>query len=117
MGTVDDYLASLDEPVRGMFAAIRDRALELVPDATQGISYGMPALLHRGKGLLSTMQSKTHLSLFPFSGSIPAQVEDRLAGFSLSKGTIRFSVDRPIPPDVVDRIILLRRDEIDAKAG
>ncbi|MFL0411682.1 iron chaperone [Microbacterium paludicola] len=99
-----------------MIDGIRARALELVPGATEGVSYGMPALLHRGKGLVSAMQTKAGLSLFPFSGTIVAQVEQDLAGFSLSKGTIRFSPERPIPPSTLDRIILLRRDEIDAKA-
>ena len=117
MGTVTDYIAALDEPARGVLAGIRERALALVPDATEGTSYGMPALLHRGRPLLATTQARSHLSLFPFSGSLVGDVAADLTGFSLSKGTIRFSADQPIPPAVLDRIILARRDEIDAREG
>ena len=118
MGTVTESLAELDEPVRSCFAAIHTRLHELVPhDITEGLSYGMPAFLYRGKGILSTVQTKTHLSLFPYSGSVVEQVAPDLPGFSLSKGTIRFSLDRPIPPAVLDRVIELRRAEIDAKLG
>ncbi|MEL5991330.1 iron chaperone [Microbacterium phosphatis] len=116
MGPVTDSLAALDEPVRSVFASIHARLRELVPDGiTEGMSYGMPALLYRGKGILATVQAKTHLSVFPFSSAVVEQVAPDLAGFSLSKGTIRFSLDQPIPPAVLDRLIELRRAEIDAK--
>ncbi|WP_309069018.1 DUF1801 domain-containing protein [Microbacterium sp.] len=117
MGTVTDYIASRDEPVRGVLTRIHERARELVPDATEGTGYGMPALLHRGRPLLAVTQTKSHLSLFPFSGSLVSEVEADLVGFSLSKGTIRFSPEQPIPSAVLDRIIVMRRDEIDAKEG
>lgn len=118
MGPVTDSLTALDEPVRSCFAAIHARLHELVPtDVTEGLSYGMPAFLYRGKGILSTVQAKTHLSLFPFSGSVVGEVAADLAGFSLSKGTIRFSLEQPLPPEVIDRVIELRRAEIDAKLG
>ncbi|MHA7987558.1 iron chaperone [Rathayibacter sp. CAU 1779] len=114
MGDVTEYYATLPAEVRALFDGIRRRALELVPDAVEGRSYGMPALLYRGKGLLSTMQAKTHLAVYPFSGKVVSQVADRLSGFSMSTGTVRFSVDHPLPADVVDDLIRLRMHEIDA---
>ncbi|NNC13947.1 DUF1801 domain-containing protein [Planctomonas sp. JC2975] len=113
MGDVTEYYATLPADVRELFDGMRRRALELVPDAVEGRSYGMPALLYRGKGLLSTMQAKTHLAVYPFSGTVVGQVADRLPGFSLSSGTIRFSVDHPLPAEVVDDLIELRVREID----
>lgn len=115
MGVVSDYIASLDEPVRGVLAAIEARVHELVPEVDEKVSYGMPTLTYRGKGLISPQQTAKHLSLFPHSSDIVPQVQDDLPGFSLSKGAIRFSVEKPIPPDVLDRVILLRREEIDAQ--
>ena len=113
MGDVTDYYATLAPDVRELFDGIRQRALLLVPDAVEERSYGMPALLHGGKGLISTMQAKGHLAVYPFSGTVVAAVADRLAGYSLSTGTIRFSLETPIPADVLDDIIALRAAEID----
>jgi uncharacterized protein YdhG (YjbR/CyaY superfamily) len=102
MGAIDDYLAGLEESQR--------RALERV--ASQGTSYGMPALRVAGKPLLGFHVSKQHLSLHPFSPDVVAAVADDLAGFSLSKGTIRFSPETPVPEPVLERVVRLRRAEI-----
>ncbi|WP_246846324.1 iron chaperone [Humibacter ginsenosidimutans] len=117
MGEVTDYYETLPGDVRGLFDGIRRRALELLPDLTEGRSYGMPALLYRGKGLLSTMQAKTHLAYYPYSGAVVSAVADDLSGYSLARGTVRFSVGKPIPPQIVDRMILARAAEIDARMG
>lgn len=114
MGELDDYLAGLDEPARGILSGIAARARELVPTAEQGMSYGMAALRYRGRPLLSVVAAKNHLSLFPFSSHVVDAVTGDLPGFSLSKGTIRFSDEQPLPADVVTRIVELRRAEIDA---
>ena len=71
----------------------------------------MPALRYRGKPLLSVMATKSHLSLFPFSASVVAEVAPELEGYDVSKGTIRFSADRLVPAAVVTRIVELRRAE------
>jgi uncharacterized protein YdhG (YjbR/CyaY superfamily) len=60
------------------------------------------------------MATAKHLALYPHSGSVVALVAGELSDFSLSAGTIRFDVDQPIPDAVLDRVILARRDEIDA---
>ncbi|WP_370366038.1 iron chaperone [Catenulispora sp. GP43] len=114
MGEVSDYYATLPPDVGELFEGMRRRALKLVPDVVEGRSYGMPALLYQGKGLMATMQTAKHLALYPFSGKVVAQVAERLPGFSLSSGTIRFSVGQPVPDDVLDDIVRLRAAEIDA---
>ena len=113
MGELTEYLASLDQPARGILEAIRDRTVELVPDAEEGASYGMAALRYRGRPLLAVVQTKGHLSVFPFSPAVVEVVAPELDGFSLSKGTIRFGVDQPLPAGVVDRLVELRQAEID----
>ena len=90
--------------------------MELVPEAVEGRSYAMPALLYQGKGLIATMQTAKHLAVYPFSGKVVSQVAERLAGFSLSSGAIRFSVGQPLPDDVLDDIVRLRVAEIEAAA-
>lgn len=115
--TVDDYLASLDGPTAAEFARLRAIAVGVVPEAEQGTSYGMAALKHRGKPLVSFLKAKDHLSLFPFSPAVIDAVRDRLEGFELSKGTIRFSLDRPLPNDVMRDIVRLRRAEIEGSSA
>lgn len=106
-------MAELPEPQRSAITAVYDRARELVPEATEGVSYGMPALRHRGKALLSVMNAKGHIGLYPFSPAALDTVRDDLAGFSLAKGTVRFTPERPIPADVLDRLIAARVAEIE----
>jgi uncharacterized protein YdhG (YjbR/CyaY superfamily) len=114
MGEMSDYIAGLDAPVRDLVERIRSRAVSLVPEAVEGVSYGMPALRYRDSPLLSVMSAKGHVGLYPFSPQVVTAVEGELEGYSWSKGTIRFTPEHPLPESLVDRIILLRRDEIDA---
>ena len=113
MTEVDDYLAGLDEPARTVLAGVYAQARAIVPDVEQGRSYGMPALTYCGKPLISAIETKRHLSLFPFSGKVVAAVAPDLEGYDLSKGTIRFSAEHPLPDAVVTRVVELRRAEID----
>ena len=113
-GPLSAYLASLDEPVRGVLTAIVDRARELLPDLVEGVSYDMPALLYRGMALVAVRETAKHLALYPYSGKVVTALESHLGDVGHSKGAIRFSVEHPLPPDLVDRILLTRRDEIDA---
>ena len=106
-------MAELPEPQRSAITAVYDRARELVPEATEGVSYGMPALRHRGKALLSVMNAKGHIGLYPFSPAALDTVRDDLAGFSLAKGTVRFTPEQPIPADVLDRLNAARVAEIE----
>jgi uncharacterized protein YdhG (YjbR/CyaY superfamily) len=117
MGEVSEYVDGLDEPARSTIDAIYRVARETVPDAVEGVGYGMPALRYREKPLLSIMQAKAHLGLYPFSPAVIESVADRLGGFDRAKGTIRFTPDHPLPDDVVADLVRLRRDEIDATAG
>jgi uncharacterized protein YdhG (YjbR/CyaY superfamily) len=112
MATLDDYFGTLDVDTRAAFEHIRHLALEIVPEAEQGTSYGMAALKYKEKGLLGFAAAKRHLSIFPFSGQVVDDVRDRLAGFELSKGTIRFTINRPLPDDVVRDVMALRLAEI-----
>jgi uncharacterized protein YdhG (YjbR/CyaY superfamily) len=114
MGTVDDFVSNLRPDARAAFEHIRALAESVVPEAEQGTSYGMPALKHRGRPLLGFAEAKAHLSVFPFSPDVIDQVRDRLDGYSLSKGTIRFTDDHLLPDDVVLDVVRLRRDQIDS---
>ena len=114
MGTVSDYLATLDESTRPLITSMMDAVRREVPDVTEGTSYGMPALMYKGKPLVAIMATKKHIALYPFSGGVVTQVADRLEGFALSSGTIRFSTEKPLPDGVLTDILAFRVGEIEA---
>ena len=115
MGVFTDLIAGTDGETRAILQEVLDRALDIVPDAVEDLSYGTPALRYRGSPLIGIKVSANHLSLFPFSPDVVAAVAPRLKGYSLSKGTIRFTAEKPLPTDVLDDIVDLRRAEIDSK--
>lgn len=113
MGVVDDFLEQQSDQVRSSFQSIVDAVYRRVPDSTQILSYKLPTLTYRNKPLLSFLVAKKHLSIFPHSGWVVEQVNDRLPDFPRSKGTIRFSVDKPVGPEVIEDILSLRIEQID----
>jgi uncharacterized protein YdhG (YjbR/CyaY superfamily) len=117
MSEVDDYLAGLADGPRAALERVRNLALAEVPEAEQGRSYGMPALKYRGRPLIGFVAAKDHLSVFPFSPTVVDAVRADLTGYSLSKGTIRFTVGTPIPDPVLRELVRLRVAEIHGLTG
>jgi len=113
MGTVDDYLTDLDPADRDAIAHVYDLAREIVPEAEQGKGYGMPALVYRGKPLISVMRAKNHIGVYPFSPAAVSAVASELPGSDVAKGTIRFQPDRPLPDDLVRTLLASRKAEIE----
>src|ERR671915_605937 len=114
---MDDYLGGLPREQGEALARVRAIVDRVAPDAEEGVSYGMPAFLYAGRPLLGFRAAKKHLSVFPFSPAAVEAVEGRLEGFDLSKGTIRFSPDGPVPEDVLADLVRERKKEIAAKEG
>ncbi len=112
MSEIDDYLAGVEEPNRAALEHIRAVVRAAVPDVEEGRSYGMPAFRYGGRPLVGFVAARNHLSLFPFSPQVIEALHGSLAGFGLSKGTIRFSAEQPIPDDVLRAVVALRLDEI-----
>jgi len=65
-----------------------------------------------GRPLIGVIAATAHLSIFPFSAAVVAAVAADLDGFSLSKGTVRFTQAQPLPEAVVRRIVRLRLAEL-----
>ncbi len=112
MSVIDDYLSKLDQTkrpiVENMYSIIR----KTVPTATEELSYGMPAFKYKGKGLIAIMANKNFLSLYPF-GSIERLGLD-LSAYECTTGSIHFSVDTPIPDNLLRKIITARLQQIEA---
>jgi len=109
---MDDYLEQLRPPQKAALERVRTVVRGLAPDAEEGRSYGMPAFIYAGRPLLGFRAAKKHLSIFPFSPAAIEAVKDRLGGFDVAKGTIRFSPDSPVPEDVLADVVRARRQEI-----
>ena len=114
MSAMDDYLDGLPPAQKAALARVRAVVDGVVPEAEEGVSYGMPAFLFAGRPLLGFRAAKAHLSVFPFSPAAIEAVRDRLEGFDLSKGTIRFSPNSPLPEDVLADLVRARKQEITA---
>lgn len=110
--TVDQYLAEAPEPHRSTLTKLRATLRELLPEATEEISYGMPAFKVGGKAVAGYAHFKNHCSYFPHSGSILPQVADELDDYEWSKGTLKFPVDQPPPKALVGRLVELRLEAL-----
>ncbi|MGA7689483.1 MAG: DUF1801 domain-containing protein [Jiangellales bacterium] len=113
MGTVDDLIAGQDEARGSALQHVLDLAMDAAPEAEQGMSYGVPALRYRGRPLLGFNAWDTHLAIYPFSPAAIDPVRDQLHGFSVSKGTVRFTVENPLPDQAVTGIVVARQSELD----
>ena len=108
---VDDYLFDLEEPKRATLQTLRSTILEIVPDAEQLISYGIPAFRVEGKTVAGFAAFRKHLSYLPFSGTVLSQLADELEGYTMTKSALHFGVDEPLPKALVEKLIAARRAE------
>ena len=115
MSATDDYLDDLQPAEKVALERVRAVVAGLAPDASEGTSYGVPAFIYAGRPLLGFSATKMHLSIFPFSPAAIETVKERLDGFDLAKGTIRFSPDTPVPADVLADLIRARKQQIATK--
>jgi uncharacterized protein YdhG (YjbR/CyaY superfamily) len=105
---IDQYLDALEEPKRTTLTQLRQTILDILPEAEQGISYGLPAFKVRGKTIAGFAAFNNHLSYLPHSGSVFPQLKDELKSYATSSGALRFSIDRPLPGPLVEKLIAVR---------
>ena len=111
---VDEYLAGVPQPARSTLNKIRVAIRSAVPsEATETISYGIPAFKHKGV-LVWFAAFSNHCSFFP-TASVIAAFKNELKGFSTSKGTIQFPTDKPLPAALVKKMVKLRVAQIESK--
>ena len=111
-GTVEEYLADQPKDVRETLESVRRSVLAVVPDATEKIGYGMPGFYVDGHPLVYYAAFKEHCSLFPASGGVIEKLADDLQGYGLAKGTIRFPIGEPLPPPLVEKIVMVKLEEL-----
>ncbi len=112
MSAIDDYLKSVAPTQRAELEKVVTLVRHLVPDTEEKIAYGVPTFKYKGKNMLHFAAFKDHMSLFPGSQPIAA-FADQLKGYKTTKGTIQFTLEKPLPEPLLKDIILQCRDTID----
>ncbi len=107
--TVDEYIAQFPEDVRQVLNQMRATVKENAPQAEERISYGMPGYFMKGR-LVWFGGFKKHVSFFPTTSGIE-HFQEELAGYKQSKGTVQFPLDKPIPYDLIAKIVKFRVEE------
>jgi len=106
--SVEDYLAALPDERRSAVQELRRTIRAAAPEATELISYQMPAFRSHGQFLVSYAAFKNHYSLFPASEAVVTGLGEELTPHLSGKGTIRFRADDPIPSALVTKIVTSR---------
>lgn len=114
---MDHYLAEAPEPQSSTLEALRTTILAVLPDADQIISYGIPTFALNGDSIAGIAAYKAHCSYFPMSGSVLRELPKETAGYSTSKGTLRFPIDQPLPASLVKKLIEVRLAQLPASDG
>jgi uncharacterized protein YdhG (YjbR/CyaY superfamily) len=104
--TIDDYLSQLDPEKRKALQHLRETIRKIAPRAEECISYGLPAFRLDGRMLVWFGASTNHVSFYP--GGVVQTLGDELKKYDTSKGTIRFSPDRPLPATLVRKLVKAR---------
>lgn len=114
---VDAYLAAVPEPARSTLEKMRALIRSTVSaEATEAIGYGMPTFRYRG-ALVAYAAFKNHCSLFPMNASLVEAFKEELKEYKTSKGTIQFTVEKPLPAALVKKLVKVRVAENEQKKG
>ena len=112
---VEQYLSALPAEPRAALESLRATIRGAAPDATEALSYGMPAFKLDGRPLVAYAAFKRHCSLFPMSTKAIEAFAEELEPFRTSKGTLQFQADRPLPPELVTKLVAARIEEIETR--
>ncbi|NTU70078.1 hypothetical protein HGB13_04685 [bacterium] len=107
--TIDEYIALFPKEVQATLQKIRNVIKKAAPKATEAISYQMPTFKLNGN-LVHFAAFTDHIGFYPVPSGIKA-FEKELAPYITGKGTIQFPIDRPIPYDLVSKVVLFRVKE------
>jgi uncharacterized protein YdhG (YjbR/CyaY superfamily) len=114
---MDAYLARVPEPARSTLNKVRAMIRSVVPEGTtEAISYGIPTFRYKG-GLVAFAAFKNHCSFFPMGSSALEAFKKDLKDFRVSKGTLHFLLDKPLPAALLKKIVRARIAQNESKRG
>lgn len=111
---IDAYIAAQPEPARAILQQLCDTIRAAVPLATGSISYGMAAFHYRGRPLVYVAAWTHHAGLYPVAFDTPFEAE--IAPLRAAKDTVQLKYNRPVPYDLVSRIVAARAEKLDRSA-
>jgi uncharacterized protein YdhG (YjbR/CyaY superfamily) len=113
--TFAEYVTKAPKPARGTLVKMRGAIRSAMPaEATETISYGIPAFRHGKRVTVWYAAFAEHCSLFPTAAVID-EFRDELAGFSTSKGTIHFPLGKPLPVALIKKLVKARLKQSESK--
>lgn len=110
IATVDEYLLRVPDDKRAALEQLRQQIRAIVPDATEVMSYGLPTFKLDGRWFVAFGATKKHCSFHAGAAPLKA-LAGELAGYRLGKGTINFPPDRPLPVELVRKLVEVRLAE------
>lgn len=108
--TIDEYVKTFPEDVQGILEKMRQTIRKAAPDAVEAISYPMPTFKLNGKNLVHFAAFKNHVGFYPIPSGIEA-FKKELSPYKQGKGSVQFPIDKPIPYDLVKKIVIFRAKE------
>jgi uncharacterized protein YdhG (YjbR/CyaY superfamily) len=115
--SIQEYLARVPEPGRSTLTKVRAVIRSVVPaETTEVISYGIPTFKYK-RGLVAFAAFRDHCSFFPLGSSVLDAFKEELKGFRVSKGTLHFPLDRPLPAALVKKIVKARIAQNQGNSG
>lgn len=108
---IDEYINSYPIDTQNILKKIRSILKNIIPEAVETISYGIPTFDINNKHVVHFGGFKTHVSIFPTSSPIPV-FKKELKPYKTSKGAIQFSLDKDIPYELIERIVKYRIKEL-----
>ena len=106
---IDSYIAGFPEDIRNLQTELRAVIKQAAPEATEKISYSMPTFYQHGN-LVHFAAYKNHVGFYPAASGIEA-FKAELSAYKWSKGTIQFPLGKPLPVDLITRIVQFRLEE------
>lgn len=110
--SVDVYIAQFPESVQSTLIQIRKLIFELVSDAKEKISYGMPAYKLNGKPLIYFAAYKNHIGFYA-TPSAHESFKVELLGYKQGKGSVQFPINDKIPFELIEKMILFKKSELE----
>lgn len=108
--TIDEYIEAFPEDVQNILERMRQTIRKAAPEAVEAISYRMPTFKLNGKNLVHFAAFKNHIGFYPIPSGIKA-FKKELSQYKVGKGSAQFPIDKPVPYDLVKKIVMFRVKE------